>query len=117
MLVTMIDLFDVPAALGTLLTFREANSYAKFFGFRNWTASAIAVRIEETPDGGTTWNLVGTQFDVGAVGSGTDIITKHITSTNMLRIRGSGGGNDRDLEIGVSRVYKDTARSWPSPIL
>ena len=123
MKITCSDIFDAPVVEDTILTIREAGIFPRTFTLRNLTAAvAMAFRIQESADGGTTWTNVtlsdGTvQITFGAAGSGTDVLVERITSANILRVRASGGGADRDLEIALLRVYDDDTGLWGSPLL
>lgn len=115
MIATQGDVFDVPVALGTILTIREPASYQRSLYFRNISSNTLAVQIEESDDGGSSWSIVGTAFSLGA----GIILVKEVaaTVTGILRIRASGGGDDRDLHLEYSRAYDDTSHIWASPTL
>ena len=117
MLATLTDVLDVPVSLDTILQIRETNSYQRTLFFQNLTASALAAQIEESGDGGGTWTLIDTSFAIGIAGSGSDVVIKNISSTNILRVRASGGGNDRDMYVGFSRMYLDANHIWSSPLV
>jgi len=111
------DVIDVPLALTTVLQVRETSSLQRSFMFQNLTASVISVRIEYSADGGATWTLIDTAFDVGIEGGGTDVIVKNIIQNNILRVRASGGGDDRDMSIGLARAYLSTTDVWGLPYI
>lgn len=115
MLCTQSALFDIPVGLSTVLQIRETNSYQRMLSFQNHTSSELSIQIEESSDGGATWSVVGTAFVVGALGSASEIVVKSISSTNILRVRCSGGGDDRDLTISYARLYADATNMWSSP--
>ena len=120
MLCSQSDTFDVPVALSTILQLRETNSFQRTLVLQNLTASDIAAQIERSADGGSTWALIGTAFTVGAVGGGSDVQIQNISATyasNIIRIRCSGGGNDRDLNISFMRMYLDATHIWSSPLV
>lgn len=120
MIVTQSDSFDVPAAQATILQLRETNSYQRTLLFRNLTASDLSCQIEHSADGGTTWVVIDTAFTISAIGGGSEVAIKNISSTyagSILRVRASGGGDDRDLQIHFTRMYLDTAHVWSSPVL
>ena len=110
------DVFDVPLVEGTVLQDREANSYQRTFVLRNIGSSALTIKIEYSDDGGATWTLIGSSFILGIPGSGTEIVTKNITSGYILRVRGSNGGNDRDLLITLMNTDLDANHIWTSPM-
>ena len=116
------DIFNCPVVEDTVLTVREAGVFPRTFTLRNLTAGTPAYRIQESADGGTTWsNLTledGTaQTTLGVAGGGTDATVERVISANILRVRVSGGGADRDMEITLNRVYDDNAHLWTSPLL
>lgn len=115
MLVTQHDIFDVSSGLTTILTIREANSYARALYFRNLSSSALSLQIEHSADGGTTWAIVGTAFTLAA----GLLIVKDVASTygQILRVRASGGGDDRDAEICYTRIFDDTGHDWVMPVI
>ena len=117
MLCTQSDTFDVPVALATILQIREINSYQRTLFFQNISTSTLAIQIEESADGGTTWELIDTAFNLGTVGSGSDIAIKNIDSGNILRVRASGGGNDRDVSISFARMYLSENNIWTSSVV
>jgi hypothetical protein len=115
MLIAQSDVFDVTVAQGTVLTVREANSYQRTFQFHNITVgSTISIVVEYSNDGGTTWADAVTTFNVlpGII----SVQNVSAAFTGILRVRASGGGNDRDLIIGYSRVY-DSTTLWTDPTL
>jgi len=114
MLITQTDIFDVPASLSTVVNIRENNSLERSLFFDNKSSATLSIQIETSADGGTTWSLVGTAFSLTA-GSQT---VKEIAASypNQLRIRASGGGDDRDLYIGYARLFSNTS-SWTNPTL
>jgi hypothetical protein len=114
MMVTQSQLFDVPTALSTIVTIREGNTYARSLYFKNQSSGTLAIQIEHSSDGGATWALVGTAFSL-ATGV---IVVKEVAATyaNILRIRSSGGGDDRDLFIAYARMFDDGA-TWTDPTL
>ena len=115
MVVTQSDLLDVPASQGTVLTIREGSSYQRTFCFTNRSAVTLAIQIEESLDGGATWSVIGTAFSLGA----GLLVVKEIpaTSTGILRVRASGGGNDRDLDVTYFRCFDDGGHVWTNPLL
>lgn len=114
MMVTQSQLFDVPVSLSTIITIREGNTYARSLYFKNQSSSVLAINIEHSSDGGATWTLVGTAFSLAAAA----IAVKEITAaySNILRIRASGGGDDRDLFVAYARMFDDGA-TWTDPTL
>jgi hypothetical protein len=106
MLIPQAGLYDVPAAESTLFTLREDNSYARVLFFENLMDDTLSFRIEKSLDGGAHWTTIGTTFDVGAVGSGTEVVSKYIVDAGILRVRGSGGNTDRDALVTLARYYK-----------
>ena len=123
MIAVAADIVDIPAAEGTILQNREASSYPRILTLRNLTTlDTISFKIQESADGGTTWSDLtlsdGTkQITLDAAGSGDDVCVERFSSANPLRIRASGGGNDRDLEVSLERVYDDASHVWGSPVL
>lgn len=114
MYVTQSQTFDVPVSLSTIVTIREGNTLQRSLFFQNLTTDTLAIQIEHSSDGGATWALVGTAFSLGSLAQ----VVKEIASTytNILRIRASGGGDDRDLYIAYSRAFSDGA-TWTDPTL
>jgi len=117
MLVTQTEVFNVPAALDTILQLREVNSYQRTFYFKNLSDSTLTLVIQESDDGGNTWEDLVSAFTVGAAGAGSDVEVKNVTSSNILRVQASGGGNDRDLYISSARFYLDSNHVWARPLL
>lgn len=115
MLVTQSDVLDVPVSLSTILTMRESSTYQRSLFLRNLSASTLGIQIESSLDGGTTWALVGTAFSLAA----GELIVKEVAAsvTGILRIRASGGGDDRDLEVAYARIFDDTGHTWVAPVL
>jgi hypothetical protein len=115
MMISQQDVFDVPAAQATILTVREVSSYQRTFAFRNLTtASTLSIIIEYSDDGGASWDTAVLTFTV-TPGS---TVVKNVASTitGILRVRASGGGEDRDVLVGYSRVY-ETSALWTDPTL
>ena len=118
MLITQTRVFDVPTAIGTIVTLREINSYNRMMYFENLGANTLAVQVQQSTDGGNTWALIDTAFNIGPKGGGADIITKQITSGNILRVQASGGGDDRDLYFGFTRMMADgDSPTWVPPVM
>lgn len=113
MLVTQSDVFDIPISLATVLTIRENNTYQRSLYFSNLTAADISMQIETSADGGTTWSLVEPAFTLSA----NTIEVREIEAANILRLRASGGGDDRDIYLAYSRIFKDSNREWVSPLV
>ena len=114
MLSTQTRVFDVAVALSTILSVQENNSYQRSFFFHNLSTGSLSVQIEYSADGGTTWTLVEPAFSIAAGA----ITAKEVTNLNILRVRASGGGDDRDLYIGYSRMFLDTGSvTWVKPLL
>jgi len=114
MIATQTGLFDVAAALATVVNIRETNSWQRSLFFENKSSGTLAIQIETSADGGTTWSLVGTAFSL-TTGSR---VTKEVSTSylNQLRIRASGGGDDRDLSITYARMFGD-GDTWTNPTL
>ena len=109
-------ILDVPLAAATVLQLRYTNAYNRTLTFRNLTASTLSVTVQEYISG--AWTTIGTAFDVGVKGGGTDIVTKLITSANQLRIQASGGADDRDMLFAVHEYVDDSGTtSWSSAIV
>ena len=115
MLATQQDTFDVPTGLTTLLTIRElGNGYQRSLWFENLTADDLAIQLESSTDGGTTWALIGTAFTLGD----SELIAKDVpaATVGIVRIRASGGSADKDLVIGYTRMFSDSGHIWQSPV-
>ena len=114
MMCTQSQLFDVPASLTTIVTLREGNTYARSLYFKNQSSDTLAIQIEHSSDGGATWAIVGTAFSLAAAA----IAVKEVAATysNILRVRASGGGDDRDLFIAYARMFDD-GNTWTDPTL
>ena len=115
MLVSQSDIFDVPAAQATVLTIREVASRQRTLFFENLTtADTLTILVEYSTDGGSTWMMAVTSFDLDP----GEIEVKNVLAayTGILRVRASGGGEDRDLSIGYSRTFGHTV-TWTNPIL
>lgn len=108
--------FDVASGLSTVLSIRERNSYSVVLFFRNRGDLELSLQIEESADGGSTWSLVDTAFTLAAAGEDGDVAVKLVASDDILRVRGSGGGGDRDLEIAFVRDVNESA-TWTAPVL
>lgn len=113
MLVTQSNVIDVPIALSTIVQIQENNAYQRSLYFKNLTTSTIAIQIETSADSGETWSLIEAAFSLAA---GT-IAVKEIDSLNILRIRASGGGDDRDLYVAYARMFDDSDNIWQKPLL
>jgi len=114
MLITQTDILDVPSTLSTIVTLRENNSWGRSLYFENRYSASLSIQIETSADGGSTWSLVGTAFALAA----GDKIAKEVSAVypNILRVRASGGGEDRDLYLGYSRMFATTG-TWTDPTL
>ena len=113
--VTQGQVFDVPASLSTIVTIRENSSgYQRSLAFQNLTTDSLSIQIEVSNDGGSNWSLVGTAFTLGSL----TLVAKEIAAsyTNILRVRASGGGDDRDLVITYFRIFAD-GNTWTDPTL
>ena len=115
MLTFRTDVLDVPNALATILQDSETSVLQRTFIFRNLTASELTLTLQESADGGATWSNVGTAFIVDVAGGGGDILVKNVASANILRVRGQGGGGDRDLEVALVSAALDTSHIWTNP--
>jgi len=114
MLICQSDVFDIPASLTTVLNIRENNAYQRSLYFKNLLGSdTLAFQIETSADGGSTWTLIDTAFSLAAGA----IVVKEITASNILRVRASGGGTDRDVYIAYARIIADDDHEWVSPAL
>jgi hypothetical protein len=113
-LVTQSDVFDIPMSLSVVLNIRENNTYQRSLYFKNLLgADTLAFQIETSADGGSTWTLIDTAFSV----AGGEIVVKEITAPNILRVRASGGGNDRDAYIAYARFIEDEDHEWVTPAI
>ncbi len=114
MITSQTGFFDVPAALATIVNIREVNSWQRSLFFENKSSSTLSIQMEHSADGGTTWSIIGTAFTLVAGAK----IEKEISTTypNQLRIRASGGGEDRDLVITYARMFGD-GDTWTNPTL
>jgi len=110
------DVVDIPAAAAVVLRDRTNAAFQRTFYFQNLTANALSLVIEESADG-TTWSVLVPAFVVGIMGSGTEIIPKNIVSSNMLRVKGSGGGDDRDMLVTLVRGIVDANKVWAKPLI
>lgn len=115
MLAVRSTIVDVPALEDAILTVRELNEFPRIFYFRNLTDSELTLQLQTSVDG-VTWADSGSTFTVGAVASATEIVAKYITSTSMLRVQGSGGGDDKDLMIAYCMMYQDDNQEWSYPL-
>lgn len=113
MLVTQSNVIDVPTALSTIVQIQENNAYQRSLFFKNLSSSSIAIQIETSADSGETWSLVESAFSL----AGGAIIAKEITALNILRIRASGGGDDRDLYVAYARMFDDSDNIWQKPLI
>ena len=119
MLASQSDVFDIASGTVTVLTVRESNTLQRTFYFKNLTASELSVSIESSLDGGGTWSVIDTAFTVGAQGSATECVVKDVTSDGILRVRASGGGDDRDVYIAYTRILDagTVGAVWCKPVL
>lgn len=115
MIATQTAVIAVPAAVSDILTIRETNSYSRSFCLRNLSDNTLAFQFQEYTASG--WKDLGDPFNLGAAGTTTDSVVKLISSTNPLRIRASGGDNDRDLEVSYTRLYDSDTFTWVLPYL
>ena len=113
MLVTQTSVISVPSSIGTILQLRETNSYQRTLYFQNLSQLTLSAQIEESVDGGSTWSLVGVAFSIEVGG----VVVKNVTSTNILRVRASGGGDANDLYVGYTRMYDDGNNVWTTPVM
>jgi len=115
MQVTLSDVFDVPVIAGTIFTFRGGAAYDRIFSFRNLTAnSTLAILIEHSADGGTTWTTAVASFNL----TPGVLAEKTVASTlsGILRITASGGEDDRDLMLGLNYIL-GFGNIWTNPTL
>ena len=119
MITSQVDILAVPVLIGTILTNREVSNFDRVLVLRNLSATETPIiTIQQSADG-VTWANVLVPFTLAlaedlAFG---DVHVEKITSGNMLRVRGSAGGNDRDLYVALIRVSVDTSHIWRSPVL
>ena len=114
MLTSQQDTFDVPTGLTTLLTIRAAGiGYERSFYLQNLTADDLACQISYSNDGGNSWTTIATAFTITAMTQ--TVFTVDADITGILRVQASGGGNDRDLVIGYTRLLNSTA-IWIDPV-
>ena len=120
MICTQTEVIDIPASLATILTIRESGIAMRTLSLENLSASELAISLEESADGGANWSLLEPAFTLGVKGSATGVLVKYTDSTNILRVRASGGGDDRDLALTYMRAVEDTSgtgRTWTRPSL
>jgi len=115
MICTRSEILDVPVAVATVLQDRESSSYQRTLILRNLTALVLTMTLQESSDGGATWTDIDTPFTIGVAGGGADVVVVNIDSTNILRLRGQGGGDDRDLEAGMVSIHSDASGIWTAP--
>jgi len=114
MVISSTDVFDVPVALDTILNVRENSSWQRSLFIKNLSSSDLAIQLETSTDGGSSWSLIGTAFTLAA----GEITVKEIPAENpnIFRVRASGGGDDRDLHITYARIFDDNQHNWVMPI-
>lgn len=114
MIAVQTGIFAVPLGEGTVLTIREENTYIRLFTFQNLNVGVLSFKIQYSADGGTTWNTVGSSFNVNPAPNNLEVVAIPATTTNILRIRGSGGAAGNDVEISFARV-EAVGTTWISP--
>ena len=108
------QLCDVPVAAGTVFTIRETSSYQRTLVLANKDLLAtLTLQLQYSTDN-QTWTNLGSSFDLGPAGGGSDVANANVTNANLIRLRGSGGNDDQELEVGYLRYYSD-ATEWVSP--
>ena len=119
MLVGQTHRVSVPVSEDTIVQIRENSPYQRTFYFKNWSSVTLSLKIQRYYGG--VWTDIGTSFDLGPTGGGSDVVVKNITETEQLRIRGSGGsgsyGADMELDVSYVRFYTDTDNEWTSPVI
>jgi len=101
-----VTVVDVPVAVTTVIDLQETNTKERTFVFHNLQAvggDTLSVLIQHSSDGGATWTTAVASFDIDP----GEVIVKQVSTSYLsrLRIRASGGGDSRDLEIGILKVY------------
>ena len=113
MISVLVDVFEVPAAEGVILTNRETPSEYRTLILNNLTSSDMNLKIEESVDG-TAWTTVGVVFTLAV----SESAVKQITSLNMIRVKASGTSEDgKDLLITLLRTQIDATHVWPNVVL
>ena len=115
MFVASTERISVTLASATIFQDRENSSYQRTFYFRNWSTSTISLQFQNYVAG--AWANLGVSFDVDLAGGGNDIVAKNITDSESLRVLGSGGSDDNELDVSFVRFYNDATFIWTSPVL
>lgn len=115
MIVTQTTTFNIPAIKAVILTIRETNGYNRIFFFKNFSVATLSFWIEKSLDGGTTWTVVGSSFNLEEA----DVAIKDILELgSILRVQASGGADDKEVEITYSRYYEDVnPKIWVKPAI
>jgi len=119
MLVTQSAVVGIPASLAVIVTIRETGVANRTLCFENLTSNEISISLEESADN-TNWTQLEPSFVLGVAGSATGVVVKDTASTNIIRVRASGGGDDRDVSLSYLRVVEEAAgvgRIWTRPSL
>ena len=108
------DVFDVPTAAASILQDRATSSYQRTLVFHNLSAGTLAITTQYSAAGGEAWTDIET-FNLAAGA----MVVKNVTRTEILRVRASGGGDDRDLAVALFRVDLDARaeKLWTTPRL
>jgi hypothetical protein len=104
--------YSVPAGISTIFTIQETGTYGRVLYFKNKTAQTLSIQLQEFTEDG--WIDLIDAFNLGAIGSGTEVNVKKVDALTPLRVRASGGGDDDDLEVSYVRLYRQEADTWLS---
>lgn len=110
------DTLPVPVASGVVLNIHAINASSRSLLMWNLTTGTLSLKVEGSVDG-STWTTLVTTFSLGPYGGGSDLRVEKITSNQILRIVGSGGGASRDLMVALIDPQGDTGHTWQSPVI
>jgi len=108
------NVFNVPAAQGVIFTILDDLSTPRVVSLLNMSTGVLTCQYEYSTDGGGTWTVLGSSFDLDPAGSGgSELDVQKITQTGRLRLKASGGATNRELNVQVTRVSLSASTTFP----
>ena len=104
--------YSVPMGIATIVTIQETGTYGRVLYFKNLTDKTLSIQLQEFTEFG--WVDYIPAFNLGYVGSGSEVNVIKVDSLNPLRVRGSGVDEEKDLEFSYVRLYRQLATTWIS---
>ena len=108
MLVAQSLVVNVPSSEDVIISIPDTTPYPRAFYFENLsTTNTLVLKIENSVDGGITWQQIGATETVVPGGVTSRWV---VVAGPWLRVRGSGNGN---LYFGLSRFFKPITVTLP----